>query len=156
MTKPRKLPDDETLRQLVAEGLTRAAIAMRYKVHRTTLSQKLIELGLADAVALEAGERRSFTVQAVTQMLRNGMSYSEIDRHYNRTIGCAWCFCRSHGLIPEIPDLEIRDEKIIIGITATATDKSGSARTVRMAISLPPISMFAAARLQRSEARLSP
>jgi hypothetical protein len=150
MTKPKKLPDDETLRQLVAEGLTRSEIVKRYQVHRTTLGEKLTELGLIDAVAPEPGQRRPFTVEAVAQFLRSGMSYSDIDRHYGRTVGCAWVFCRSHGLIPEIPDIEIREDKIVVGITATATDKSGAARTTRMAISLPPISMFAAARLQPS------
>ncbi|MBB4574434.1 hypothetical protein [Rhizobium lentis] len=151
MTKPRKLPNDDVLRQLVAEGLTRAEIAARYQVHRTTLSQKLADLGLADATAKEAGERRPFQVEEVRQLLRSGMSFSDIDRHYGRTVGCAWCFCRTHNLIPEIPDLDIREDKIVIGINATATDRSGAARTVRMAISLPPISMFAAARQQRGE-----
>ncbi|AID18374.1 hypothetical protein PPF1_61 [Rhizobium phage vB_RleM_PPF1] len=152
MTKPKKLPDDETLRRLVAEGVTRSEIVKRYQVHRTTLGEKLTELGLIDVVAPEPGQRRPFSVEEVTQLLRSGMSYSDIDRHYGRTVGCAWVFCRSHALIPEIPDLEIRDEKVIIGITATATDKSGAARTIRMAISLPPISMFVAARLQGGEA----
>ncbi|MBY2911397.1 hypothetical protein [Rhizobium leguminosarum] len=150
MTKPKKLPDDETLRRLIAEGVTRSEIVKRYQVHRTTLGEKLTELGLIDAVAPEPGQRKPFTVEAVAQFLRSGMSYSEIDRHYGRTVGCAWVFCRSHGLIPEIPDTEIRDDKIIVGITATATDKSGAARTTRMAISLPPISMFVAARMQPS------
>lgn len=154
MTKSKKLPDDETLRQLVAEGLTRAQIVQRYKVHRTTLGEKLAELGLLDAVALEPGKRKPFEVEAVRQLLRSGMSYSDIDRHYGRTVGCAWCFCRTHGLIPEIPDTDIRDDKIVIGITATVTDKSGAARTVRAAISLPPISMFAAERQQRVEGRI--
>ncbi|TBA80294.1 helix-turn-helix domain-containing protein [Rhizobium ruizarguesonis] len=152
MTKPKKLPSDETLRQLLAEGLTRAEIAARYQVHRTTLSQKLADLGLADATAQEV-QRRPFQVEDVRQLLRSGMSFSDIDRHYGRAVGCAWCFCRTHNLIPEIPDLDIREDKIIIGINATATDRSGAARSVRLAISLPPISMFAAARQQRSEAR---
>ncbi|OWV67902.1 hypothetical protein ATY76_13305 [Rhizobium sp. R339] len=152
MTKPRKLPSDEVLRQLIESGLTRAQIAERYQVHRSTLQQKLADLGLAQA-AQEPGQRRPFQVEEVRNLLRAGMSFSDIDRHYGRTVGCAWCFCRSRGLIPEIPDTDIRDDKIVIGITATATDKSGSARTVRMAISLPPISMFAAARLQRGERR---
>lgn len=154
MTKPKKLPDDETLRRLVAEGLTRSQIVKQYQVHRTTLGEKLTELGLIDAVAPEPGQRKPFALEEVTQFLRSGMSYSDIDRHYGRTVGCAWVFCRSHGLIPEIPDTEIRDDKIIGGITATATDRSGAARTTRMAISLPPISMFIAARLERGEGRL--
>ncbi|MGR9441647.1 hypothetical protein [Rhizobium leguminosarum] len=152
MTKPKKLPSDEVLRLLVAEGLTRAQILQRYEVHRTTLGNKLIALGLAEAVARVPGERREFTVEAVSQHLKSGMSYSDIDRHYDRSIGSAWCFCRSRGLIPEIPDTEIREDKVIVGITTTATDKSGSARTVRMAISLPPVSMHVAERLQPSEA----
>lgn len=151
MTKPKKLPSDEVLRQLVAEGLTRAQILQRYKVHRTTLGEKLAELGLLATVAMEPGQRRPFSVEEVKQLLRSGMSYSDIDRHYGRTVGCAWCFCRTHGLIPEIPDTEIREDKIVIGLTATATDKSGAARTVRIAVSLPPISMFAAERRQRGE-----
>lgn len=153
MTTPKKLPSDDVLRLLVAEGLTRAEMLQRYEVHRTTLGNKLIELGLAEAVARTPGQRRQFSVDAVTQLLRKGMSYSDIDRQYGRTIGSAWCFCRANALIPEIPDLEIRDDKIIVGITATATDKSGSARTVRMAISLPPVSMFVAERLQPSPAK---
>lgn len=151
MTKPKKLPSDEVLRQLVAEGMTRAQILKRYDVHRTTLGEKLAELGLLDVIALEPGQRRPFEIEEVTQLLRSGMSYSDIDRHYGRTVGCAWVYCRTHNLIPEIPDLDIRDDKIVIGITATATDKSGAARSVRMAISLPSISMYAAEKLKPSD-----
>ncbi|RUM06775.1 hypothetical protein [Rhizobium chutanense] len=154
MTKPKKLPDDETLRRLVAEGVTRSEIVKRYQVHRTTLREKLTELRLINVVASEPSQRKPFSLEEVTELLRSGMSYSDIDRYYGRAAGCAWVYCRSHNLIPEIPDLDIREDKIIIGVTASATDKSGAARTVRMAISLPPISMFAAARLQRSEARI--
>lgn len=74
MTKPKKLPSDEVLRLLVAEGLTRAQILQRYEVHRTTLGNKLIALGLAEAAAKAPGERREFTVEAVSQHLKNGMS----------------------------------------------------------------------------------
>lgn len=154
MTKPKKLPSDETLRRLVADGLTRAQILQRYGVHRTTLGEKLAELGLLNIVASERGKVRPFAVEEVSQLLRSGMTYSDIDRHYGRTVGCAWVFCRTHGLIPEIPDTDIREDKIVIGITATTTDKSGATRTVRAAISLPPISMFAAARQQRGETRM--
>lgn len=98
-----RIPDADTLRQLLEAGETRQQIVKRYGCLMDTLTYRLKKHGLLEPTQSLTPSQDKLSRENVAEDLRAGMKLAHIDRKYGVTTGTTHRFIKAHNLVAGAP-----------------------------------------------------